>query len=71
MRHRLFILAASGRQLIADAVQGLSHITMAENGPDTPNKAFSVLIHLNRKPADHGLRCRQANSLCRYVRNSC
>ena len=59
MRHRLLVLAAPGRQRVADAVQRLADagdVAVAEDRPDALDEALAVLGHLHAQPAHHRLR---------------
>ena len=62
MRHRLLVLAAPGRERVADAVQRLADagdVAVAEDRPDALDEALAVLGHLHAQPAHHRLRRRQ------------
>ena len=57
--HRLLVLAAPGRQRVADAVQRLADagdVAVAEDRPDALDEALTVLGHLHAQPAHHRLR---------------
>ena len=64
MGHRLLVLAAPGRQSLANPMQRLPqtrHVAMAENRPDTRDKPLAVFGHLHRKPFHHRLRGGQSH----------
>ena len=62
MGHGLFIMAAPGRQRIADAMQRLAkprHVAVAKDCPDPGDKGLAVVVHLIGQIAHHGLCCGQ------------
>ena len=64
VRHRLLVLAAPGRQRVADAVQRLADagdVAVAEDRPDALDEALAVLGHLHAQPAHHRLRGGQSD----------
>ena len=67
--HRLLVLAAPGRERVADAVQRLADagdVAVAEDRPDALDEALVVLGHLDRQPAHHRLRRGQADRCHRF-----
>ena len=59
MGHGLLVLAAPGRQRVADAVQRLADagdVAVAEDRPDALDEALALLGHLHAQPAHHRLR---------------
>ena len=66
MGHALLVLAAPGRQGVADAVERLADacdVAVAEDRPNAFDEPFALLGHLDREPLDHGLRGREADRL--------
>ena len=66
MGHGLLVLAAPGRQGVADAVQRLADacdVAVAEDRPNAFDEPFALLGHLDREPPHHGLRGRETDRL--------
>jgi hypothetical protein len=71
VRHGLLVLAAPGRQGIADAAQCLADpgdIAVPEDRPDAVDEALALLGHLHGQPSHHGLRGGRTNRPCHGAR---